>query len=52
MATTKPAAKTSGRNVTGELAYLTRALKAPSLGQAVERMAERPNGRGVASGFQ
>jgi hypothetical protein len=41
MATTKTTAKTSGRNVTGELAYLTRALKAPSRGQAVERLAER-----------
>jgi hypothetical protein len=41
MATTKTTAKASGRNVAGELAYLTRALKAPSLGQAVERLAER-----------
>jgi DNA replication protein DnaC len=32
---------TSGRNVTAELAYLTRALKAPSLAGAVERLAER-----------
>src|SRR5580765_7215704 len=32
---------TSGRNVTAELAYLTRALKAPSLAAAVERLAER-----------
>src|SRR6195952_5318449 len=35
----KPA--TSGRNVAAELAYLTRALKAPSLAAAVERLAER-----------
>ena len=32
---------TSGRNVASELAYLTRALKAPSLAAAVERLAER-----------
>jgi DNA replication protein DnaC len=31
----------SGRNVAGELAYLTRTLKAPSLAAAVERLAER-----------
>lgn len=35
------AAATSGRNVAAELAYLTRALKAPSLAAAVERLAER-----------
>src|SRR3954463_16451762 len=34
-------AKTSGRNVTAELAYLTRTLKAPSLAAAVDRLAER-----------
>src|SRR5438874_5773405 len=31
----------SGRNVTAELAYLTRTLKAPSLAAAVDRLAER-----------
>jgi DNA replication protein DnaC len=31
----------AGRDVTAELAYLTRALKAPSLRQAVDRLAER-----------
>ncbi|WP_432850519.1 IS21-like element helper ATPase IstB [Amycolatopsis sp. CA-161197] len=41
MATTKATAETSGRNIAGEIAYLTRALKAPSLSQAVERLAER-----------
>src|SRR4051794_28025311 len=35
------AAKTSSRNVSAELAFLTRALKAPSLAAAVERLAER-----------
>jgi DNA replication protein DnaC len=35
---TKPA---TGRNVTSELAFLVRALKAPSLGASVERLAER-----------
>jgi DNA replication protein DnaC len=39
--TAKNTTKTSGRNVAGEIAYLTRALKAPSLGQAVQRLAER-----------
>jgi DNA replication protein DnaC len=31
----------TGRNVAGELAYLTRALKAPSLASAIDRLAER-----------
>jgi hypothetical protein len=37
------AAKTAtpGRDVTAELAYLTRPLKAPTLREAVERLAER-----------
>jgi DNA replication protein DnaC len=34
-------AVTSGRNVTSEIAYLARALKAPSLASAVERLADR-----------
>jgi DNA replication protein DnaC len=34
-------ATTANRNVTAELAYLTRTLKAPSLAAAVERLAER-----------
>src|SRR5436309_14053299 len=37
---TKPTSG-SGRNVTAELAYLTRTLKAPSLAAAVDRLAER-----------
>jgi DNA replication protein DnaC len=37
---TKPATNGS-RNVTAEIAYLARALKAPTLGNAVERLAER-----------
>ncbi len=32
---------TSSRDVSAELAYLTRALKAPTLREAVERLAER-----------
>src|SRR5215510_3132593 len=36
-----PVAKAAARNVTAKLAYLTRALKAPSLAAAVERLAER-----------
>src|SRR3954470_22986128 len=34
-------AKTSSRNVTAEIAFLTRALKAPSLAASVERLGER-----------
>jgi DNA replication protein DnaC len=37
---------TSARNVTAEIAYLTRALKAPSLAGAVERLAERARAEG------
>jgi hypothetical protein len=41
--TRSPLAKTTtgSRDVTAELAYLTRALKAPTLREAVERLAER-----------
>ena len=39
MAATKTAA--AGRDVTAELAFLTRALKAPTLREAVDRLAER-----------
>src|SRR5215813_9295833 len=38
------ATKTNSRNVTAELAFLTRALKAPSLAASVERLAERARG--------
>ncbi|MEV5831964.1 IS21-like element helper ATPase IstB [Nocardia sp. NPDC052112] len=34
-------ANTNGRNITSELAFLTRALKAPTLAGAIERLAER-----------
>ena len=34
-------ATTKSRDVTGELAFLTRALKAPTLREAVDRLAER-----------
>jgi DNA replication protein DnaC len=40
MATTKTTTS-SGRDVTGELAYLTRALKAPTLRDSIARLAER-----------
>src|SRR5215813_1790312 len=40
MATTKTATAT-GRDVTAELAYLTRALKAPTLRDSIARLAER-----------
>jgi DNA replication protein DnaC len=36
-----PATRPSGRDIEGELAYLTRALKAPTLREAVQRLAER-----------
>ena len=36
--------KANSRNVTAELAFLTRALKAPSLAASVERLAERARG--------
>src|SRR6266576_2526893 len=41
-------AKTTGgsRNLASEIAYLTRALKAPSLAGAVERLAERARSEG------
>lgn len=39
--TTKTSAARTGRDVTGELEYLTRALKAPTLRESVERLAER-----------
>lgn len=32
---------TNGRDVTAELAYLTRALKAPTLREVIERLADR-----------
>ena len=35
------AAKTAGRDVSAELAFLTRALKAPTLRDAVPRLADR-----------
>jgi DNA replication protein DnaC len=38
---TKSTAKTTGRNVASEITYLARALKAPSLAGAVQRLAER-----------
>ena len=38
---TKATTATPARNVTAELAFLTRALKAPSLAAAVDRLAER-----------
>jgi DNA replication protein DnaC len=37
---------TAGRNVASEIAYLARALKAPSLSGAVERLAERARAEG------
>ena len=38
---TAAAAKTAGRDLTGEVAFLTRALKAPTLRESVDRLAER-----------
>lgn len=39
--TTKSTAKKTGRDVTSELEFLTRALKAPTLRESVARLAER-----------
>src|SRR5436190_9520542 len=41
MATKASSSNANSRNVASEIAYLTRALKAPSLAGAVERLAER-----------
>src|SRR5947209_15754023 len=41
MATGTSTSTSASRDVTAELAYLTRALKAPSLREAVDRLAER-----------
>ncbi|MGH3432503.1 MAG: ATP-binding protein, partial [Thermocrispum sp.] len=38
---TKPSGTATGRDVAAELAYLTRALKAPSLRDAIDRLADR-----------
>ena len=42
---TKTAAASSARNVASEIAYLARALKAPTLGGAVDRLAKGPGPR-------
>src|SRR5256885_13474873 len=41
MATTRTATKTAARDVAAEVAFLTRALKAPTLRESVIRLAER-----------
>jgi DNA replication protein DnaC len=41
MATTTPPRKSAGRDVTSELAFLTRALKAPTLREVIPRLADR-----------
>ena len=46
MATKTSSVNGNGRNVSSEIAYLTRALKAPSLAGAVERLAERARAEG------
>ncbi|MDT7725058.1 MAG: hypothetical protein QOI21_1634 [Actinomycetota bacterium] len=46
MAAKTSSGNTSSRNVASEIAYLTRALKAPSLAGAVERLAERARSEG------
>ena len=43
---TSPASGQTGAQVLAELAYLTRALKAPSLRDAIERLAERARAEG------
>ena len=44
--TTAASTSAAGRDVTAELAYLTRALKAPTLREAVGRLAERARAEG------
>src|SRR4051794_593168 len=39
--TTSAATSSAGRDLTGEVAFLTRALKAPTLREAVPRLADR-----------
>jgi DNA replication protein DnaC len=46
MATKASSSATQGRNVSSEIAYLARALKAPSLAGAVQRLAERARTEG------
>src|SRR5438067_13501207 len=46
MATKASSSATRGRNVSSEIAYLARALKAPSLAGAVGRLAERARTEG------
>lgn len=41
MATSKTGPVTAGRDVSSEIAFMARALKAPTLGDAVTRLAER-----------
>src|SRR3954467_14148740 len=41
MATARAATKTTGRDLSAEVAFLTRALKAPTLRESVSRLAER-----------
>jgi DNA replication protein DnaC len=41
MASRRPASKTTARDVSAELAFLTRALKAPTLRDSVDRLADR-----------
>ena len=43
MATAHTAAKTIAADTTAEIAFLTRALKAPTLRDAVDRLAQRPH---------
>ena len=42
-----PAKTTTPPDVTAELAYLTRALKAPTMRQAIDRLADRARNRGL-----
>jgi hypothetical protein len=41
MTATRTASKTAARDVTAEVSFLTRALKAPTLRESVARLAER-----------
>jgi len=45
MATTRTATKTAPRDLSAEVTFLTRALKAPTLRESVTRLAERERKR-------
>ena len=51
MTTTRATAKTAPRDLTAEVTFLTRALKAPTLRESVTRLAERADAEAVAVSY-